>query len=91
LWLLFPLYGAYTALTDGVSRAWVADLVPAESRGTALGIHAAVSGAGLLVAGIWAGLAWHGTGHLPFLVSGMVTAVLAVVLLSARGVFDVAR
>jgi len=27
LWVLFPLYGCYTALTDGVSRAWVADLV----------------------------------------------------------------
>jgi MFS family permease len=82
-WLLFPVYGAYTALTDGVSRAWVADLVPAEARGTALGLHAALSGFGLLVAGLWAGLAWHGTGRLPFLVSGGVTAVLAVVLLAA--------
>ena len=88
MWLLFPVYGAYTALTDGVSRAWVADLVPAEVRGTALGVHAAVSGAGLLVAGVWAGLAWHGTGHVPFLAAGGITAVLAVVLLSARSFFD---
>ena len=43
LWVLFPIYGAYTAVTDGVGRAWVADLVPADNRGTALGIHAAVS------------------------------------------------
>ena len=83
LWILFPLYGAYTALTDGVSRAWVADLVPADNRGTALGIHAAVSGVGLLIAGVWAGLAWNGTGHIPFVVSGVVTAVLAVGLLTA--------
>ncbi len=69
LWVLFPFYGAYTALTDGVSRAWVADVVPAAARGTALGIHAAVSGAGLLVAGVWAGLAWHGTGRVPFIAS----------------------
>ena len=84
-WALFPLYGAYTALTDGVSRAWVADLVPAASRGTALGVHAAVSGLGLLVAGVWAGLAWHGTGHVPFIVSGVVVALLAAVLLASRG------
>jgi MFS family permease len=83
VWLLLPLYGAYTALTDGVSRAWVADLVPAHERGTALGIHAAVSGFGLLVAGVWAGLSWHGTGHVPFLVSGAVVAALAVILLVA--------
>ena len=82
LWVLFPGYGIYTALTDGVTRAWVADLVPAEQRGTALGLHAATSGLGLLVAGVWAGLAWGGTGHLPFVVSGAVAAVIAVGLLA---------
>jgi MFS family permease len=81
-WVLFPVYGCYTALTDGVTRAWVADLVPPDVRGTALGIQAAVSGFGLLVAGVWAGLAWNGTGHLPFLLSGGIVAVLAVVLLA---------
>jgi MFS family permease len=88
LWLLLPLYGAYTALTDGVSRAWVSDLVPEQERGTALGIHAAVSGGGLLVAGVWAGLAWHGTGHVPFIASGILVAVLAVVLLAGGRIFD---
>ena len=88
VWVLLPLYGIYTALTDGVSRAWVADLVPADERGTALGIHAAVSGACLLVAGVWAGLAWHGTGHVPFIVSGCVVAVVAVVVLRAGRLFD---
>lgn len=83
-WLLFPLYGGYTALTDGVSRAWVADMVPPESRGTALGIQAAVSGMGLLVAGMWAGLAWGGTGRMPFITSGIITAVLAVAILAQR-------
>ena len=83
-WVLFPLYGSYTALTDGVSRAWVADLVPAADRGTALGIQAAVSGLGLLVAGVWAGLAWGGTGRIPFLISGAVTVVLALVVLTQR-------
>ncbi len=88
VWILLPVYGAYTALTDGVSRAWVADLVSDDVRGTALGIHAAVSGLGLLVAGVWAGLAWHGTGHLPFLISGVVVAALAAVLLLGGKWFD---
>ena len=88
VWLLLPLYGTYTALTDGVSRAWVTDLVPADERGTALGIHAAVSGVCLLIAGVWAGLAWHGTGHLPFVLSGCVVAVIATVVLAAGRIFD---
>lgn len=88
LWVLLPLYGCYTALTDGVSRAWVADLVPATDRATALGIHAALTGVGLLVAGVWAGLAWDGTGRVPFLVSGVAVAVLAAVLLTAGRFFD---
>jgi MFS family permease len=88
LWVLFPLYGGYTALTDGISRAWVADLSPADSRGTALGIHAAVTGIGLLVAGVWAGLAWGGDGRVPLLVSGTATAGLAVALLVSRRRLD---
>jgi MFS family permease len=83
VWVLLPVYGAYTALTDGVSRAWVAELVPADHRGAALGAHAAISGGGLLLAGTWAGLAWNGTGRGPFLLSGAVAAALAVSLLTA--------
>ena len=79
VWVLLPVYGAYTALTDGVSRAWVADLAP-DAPGTALGTYAGLSGAASIVAGVWAGLAWGGTGRLPLLISGSVAGVLAVVL-----------
>jgi hypothetical protein len=41
----------------------------------------------LLVAGVWAGLAWNGTGRVPFILSGVATAVLAVVLLTAGRFF----
>lgn len=91
LWFLFPLYGAYTALTDGVGRAWVADLVPADQRGTALGLHSAISGLGLLVAGVWAGLAWNGNGHLPFVVSAIAVFALTVVLVGSRSLAPTRR
>lgn len=88
LWAILPVYGAYTALTDGVSRAWVTDLVPPEQRGSALGAHAALSGLGLLVAGTWAGLAWNHTGRVPFLISGAVVAALAILLLAGGRALD---
>lgn len=88
VWVLLPLYGCYTALTDGVSRAWVADTVPDDVVGSALGIYAAIAGVGALTAGIVAGLAWGGTGRVPLVVSGVVVALVAVGLLVAGRVLD---
>jgi MFS family permease len=80
--LLIGGYGAYTALTDGVGKAWVSTLLPATSQGTGQGIFQGVLGGGVLVAGVWAGLAWNGDGHLPLLLSGVVAAVVGLVLLA---------
>jgi MFS family permease len=85
VWLLLPLYGGFTALTDGVGKAWIADLLPKSSVGSGLGFYQGISGGAALIAGVWAGLAWHGSGRFPLLVSGIVAAILAVVLLAAGG------
>lgn len=37
IWLLYGFYGIYYALTEGVAKALVADIVPQEQRGTAYG------------------------------------------------------
>ncbi len=81
VWLLLPVYGGYTALTDGVSKAWVSDLLPEAVRGTGLGLFQGAAGGAALVAGIWAGLAWGGNGRGPLIISGTVVAALAVGLL----------
>jgi MFS family permease len=83
VWFLLPLYGGYTALTDGVGKAWVADLLPEERVGSGLGFYQGLAGGSALLAGVWAGLAWGSSGRLPLLVSGVVVAVLAAVLLLA--------
>jgi len=80
VWLLLPLYGGYTALTDGVGKAWVADLLPEERVGSGLGLYQGLAGGAALLAGVWAGLAWGSSGRLPLLVSGVAVAVLAIVL-----------
>jgi len=57
--LLFAFYGVYYGLAEGVSRAFVADLVPVEKRGTAYGLFHGVVGITLLPASIIAGWLWQ--------------------------------
>lgn len=82
VWVLLPLYGVFTALTDGVARAWVADLLPERALGTGIGVYQGLTGLGALAAGIWAGLAWGHDGRLPLIVSGAGAAVIGVALLA---------
>lgn len=83
-WLLMAGYGAYTGLTDGVGKAWVSSLLPSEGQGTGQGIFQGILGAGVLVAGLWAGLAWGGDGHLPLVLAGTVAGLVGAALLVLR-------
>jgi MFS family permease len=60
IWTLFGLYGVYYAATDGVAKAFIADLVPNERRGTAYGLYNATIGLMALPASVIAGLLWQG-------------------------------
>lgn len=58
IWLLFAAYGIYYGIVEGVARAFVADLVPVEKRGTAYGFYHGVVGMALLPASLVAGWLW---------------------------------
>ncbi|GAI32261.1 unnamed protein product, partial [marine sediment metagenome] len=59
VWLLFACYGVYYGMVEGVARAFVADLVPEEKRGTAYGLYHGVVGLTLLPASLIAGWLWQ--------------------------------
>lgn len=59
---LYAVYGLYYALTEGVAKAFVADLVPKELRGTAYGWFNAAIGVMALPASFVAGILWSGLG-----------------------------
>jgi MFS family permease len=85
---LFVIYGFYTALTTGVERALIVDIVPPENKAGALGLHAAIVGIGLLPASVIAGFLWTWLGpSAPFLfggVLGFITCVGVFVILRVR-------
>jgi MFS family permease len=58
VWFLFAVYGVYYAIIESVSRAFVADLVPEEKRGTAYGWYNGVLSIALLPASLIAGWMW---------------------------------
>jgi len=59
MWLLFAAYGVYYGVVEGVARAFVADLVTEEKRGTAYGLYHGVVGLTLLPASLIAGWLWQ--------------------------------
>lgn len=58
VWPLFLVYGVYIALTEGVSKALISNLVPSEVRGTALGLFYMVTGLLAVAASVIAGILW---------------------------------
>jgi MFS family permease len=58
MWVLFGCYGIYYGIIEGVTKAYVADLVPAERRGTAYGYFQGMVGLTLLPASVLAGWLW---------------------------------
>lgn len=70
-WGLFAIYGVYAALTAGGERALIAETAPPHLKGSALGLHSAIVGIGLLPASLIAGFLWDAVGQAaPFVLGG---------------------
>jgi len=88
IWLLYVIYGAYYGMAYGTANALVADLVPADLRGTAYGTYNAVLGILTFPASVIAGVLWQGIGSwsgfgpsAPFFF-GAAMALLAAILMA---------
>jgi MFS family permease len=82
VWLLFALYGIPYAATEGMARAFVCDLVPAEVRATAVGGYTFALGLAALPASAIAGLLWDKISPAaPFALSAALMAAAAMLML----------
>jgi MFS family permease len=82
VWVLFAIYGIYYGLTDGVLRAYVADLVPSEQRATAFGIYHAAVGLTAFPASLIMGILWHTVGVIIAFSFGAALALIAGMLMA---------
>ncbi len=87
VWPLFAVYGIYMAMTEGVGKAFAADMAPAGVRGTALGAYQTVTGALTFFSSLIAGILWDTIGPFaPFLFGAAAAIVAAGVLVNATRV-----
>ncbi|HDY69599.1 MAG TPA: MFS transporter [Actinobacteria bacterium] len=84
VWPLFAVYGIYMAMTEGVGKAYVTDLSPAGTRGTALGAYQTVTGIVAFFSSLIAGLLWDLVDpRAPFLFGAAAGLAAALVLVAA--------
>lgn len=81
IFVMFMLYGCYTAIVTAVERAFIAEIAHLQIRGTVLGLHSTLSGIALLPASVIAGFLWENFGvQTPFLF-GASTAIIAAIII----------
>jgi MFS family permease len=87
VWVLYALYGGYYGMAYGTANALVADLVPAELRGTAYGSYNAIIGLLAFPASVIAGVLWQGVGawsgfgpSAPFIFGGTLALIAAALM-----------
>jgi len=84
VWFLFAVYGIYYALTEGVMKAWIADLAPADARASVFGVFNWVVGVAAFPASFLAGWIWQRySPAAPFALSSILAFVAGVLLLFA--------
>jgi MFS family permease len=80
-WTLFLVYGIYFGLVEGAEKALVADLVPADKRGTAYGLYNLAFSITVWPASLFMGALWSWRGaSVAFVASACVGALAALLL-----------
>jgi MFS family permease len=81
-WALFIIYGTYFGMTEGVEKAFVADMVPAHRRGTAYGLYNLAFGITVFPASLLFGLTWNNFGAPTAFIASACVSILAMLLLT---------
>ncbi len=82
VWLLFIVYGSYFGLSEGVEKAFVADMVPAKRQGTAFGLYNLAFGITVFPASLLFGLVWYQFGPATAFLASACVSVAAILFLT---------
>lgn len=77
IWVLFAVYGAYIALTDGVSKALIGSFISKDQAGTMYGMTQTIVSVATLLASVIGGALWTTIGSQATFLFGASCAMLA--------------
>ncbi len=84
--VLFALYGLYAAATEGISKAWISNMVDKSETATAIGTFAGFQSIAALFASTICGLLWYNFGAVAtFLITAAVTFIVIIYLVAYKG------
>lgn len=90
--LLFAMYGLYAAATEGISKAWISNMVPKNETATAIGTYTGFQSICSLLASSLCGFLWFNVGSAAtFTITAAVTLISLIYLVSVSFVKEPAN
>lgn len=80
--VLFLLYGLYAAATEGISKAWISNMVDKKEVATAIGTYSGFQSIAALLASSIAGLIWYQFGAAAVFISSAMITIAVIIYLS---------
>jgi MFS family permease len=84
---LFVLYGLYAAATEGISKAWISNIVPRTETATAIGSYSGLQSLAALLASSVCGLIWYKFGAISSFLFTAIVALLAALYLARFAIY----
>jgi len=77
--VLFLIYGAYSASTEGISKAWISNISDRRDTATAIGTFAGLQSICTMLASVFTGLIWFNYGATAtFICTGIITVIVLI-------------
>lgn len=76
--VVFFIYGIYSAATEGISKAWISNLVSKSDTATAIGLYTSFQSIATMIASSITGLIWYNYGSgIAFFITSISTLIIA--------------
>lgn len=80
IWMLYGLYGLFMGLTEGIQKAFLTTIIPADFKATAFGVYNTIVGIAMLPASLIGGFLWNQVSPSATFYFGSITAAISALL-----------
>ncbi len=82
---VFLLYGIYAAATEGISKAWISNIVSKNETATAIGLYTSFQSIATMLASTITGIIWYNFGSsMAFIITSISTLLIALLVFSIK-------